>query len=416
MSGRTMTRRCFLKKSSTAVAGFAAASLAGRFPPAALGANERINVGSIGCGDRGTALLSDIVARSKKPDTGVAVVAVSDVYEVRRESARRLCGGKAYKDYRELLDQKEIDAVVIATPDHWHARMSIDAAVAGKDIYCEKPMTYTVEEAKEVARVVGEKNRVMQIGVQSTSDDIWWQARKVIREGGIGKLLWSQSGVARNSIEGDWNYYRIDPDGGPHNIDWDAFLGSAPKRPFDPDRFFRWRKYWDYSGGIATDLFYHCLARVQTALGPEFPKRVVASGGIYVFHDRETPDTFHMMIDYPSDHTVVLLGSQANAQRVPEMIRGHKATISFEPPEKPTEVVVRPEKVFADEAQERRVSTEPRPDHMDNFLQCIRTREKTHCNELVGYRVMAAIGMGVRAYREQKVMLFDSEREVVVAA
>jgi len=405
-----MTRRRFLSQSGGAAVGVAAAFIGGRFPASALGANERINIGSIGCGGRGTSLLNDIVARSKKPGSGVAAVAVSDVYDVRREQARRICGGKAYKDYRRLLEQKDIDAVIIASPDHWHARMSIDAAEAGKDIYCEKPMTYTVEEAKEVAQVVGEKKRVMQIGVQSCSDDIWWQARKIIRKKTIGKLLWTQSGVSRNSIEGDWNYYRIDPNAGPHNIDWNAFLGSAPKRPYDPDRFFRWRKYWDYSGGIATDLFYHRLGHLQIALGPEFPKRVVASGGIYVFHDRETPDTFHTMIDYPTDHTIVLLGSQANRQKVPEIIRGHRGTIRFEE----TGLVVQPEKEFEKEVEEMQVSPQPRPGHMDNFLQCIRTREKPHCNEIVGYRVMVAIGMGVRAYREQKVMLFDLEKEEVV--
>jgi len=410
MNRKGMTRRFFLKKSAGVVTGTAALFIGKRFQSTALGANDRINIGSIGCGGRGTSLLSDIVARSKTPDAGVAAIVVSDVYDARREKARKICGGKAYKDYRRLLETKDIDAVIIATPDHWHARMSIDAAEAGKDIYCEKPMTHTVEEAKEVARIVGEKRRVMQIGVQSTSDDIWWQARKLIRRKAIGKVLWTQSGVSRNSLEGDWNYYRIDRNAGPHNVDWNAFLGSAPKRPFDPDRFFRWRKYWDYSGGIATDLFYHRLGHLQIALGPEFPKRVVASGGIYVFHDRETPDTFHMMIDYPTNHTIVLLGSQANRQKVPEIIRGHKATILFEPPG----LVLQPEKEFANEVKELNVSPQPRAGHMDNFLQCIRSREKPHCNEIVGYRVMVAIGMGVRAYREQKVMLFDLEKEEVV--
>ncbi len=412
MISQRISRRDFLRTSGRTAAGAAGAFLARSVSAAALGASDRINVGLIGCGGRGTALLNDIVSRSKNPDADVAAVAVSDVYDVRREKAKELSGGKAYKDYRRLLENKDIDAVIIATPDHWHARMSIDAAHAGKDIYCEKPMTHTVEEAREVARVVGEKKRVMQVGVQSCSEDIWWQARKLVRRKAIGKLLWTQSGVSRNSVEGDWNYYRIDPNAGPHNIDWDAFLGSAPKRPYDPDRFFRWRKYWDYSGGIATDLFYHRLGHLQIALGPEFPKRVVASGGIYVFQDRETPDTFHMMIDYPSDHTIVLLGSQANRQRVPEIIRGHRGTITFEPPG----LILRPQKEFENEVKELAINPQPRAGHMDNFLQCIRTRKKPHCNEIIGYRVMVAIGMGVRAYRERKVMLFDLKNEKVLPA
>jgi predicted dehydrogenase len=412
MISQRISRRDFLRRSGRSAAAAAGSLFVRSLSAAALGANDRISIGSIGCGGRGTALLNDIVSRSKNPDADVTALAVSDVYEDRLEKARRLCHGEAYRDYRRLLDRKDIDAVIIATPDHWHARMSIDAADAGKDIYCEKPMTHTVEEARKVARVIGEKNRVMQVGVQSCSEDIWWQARKLLRRNAIGKLLWTQSGVSRNSIEGDWDYYRIDRNAGPHNINWDAFLGNAPKRPYDPDRFFRWRKYWDYSGGIATDLFYHRLGHLQVALGPEFPKRVVASGGIYVFRDRETPDTFHMMIDYPSDHTIVLLGSQANRQRVPEIIRGHKGTITFEPPG----LILRPEKEFENDVKELAMEPKPRAGHMDNFLQCVRTRKKPHCNEIIGYRVMVAIGLGVRAYREQRVMLFDVKNEKVIPA
>jgi hypothetical protein len=150
---------------------------------------------------------------------------------------------------------------------------------------------------------------------------------------------------------------------------------------------------------------------LQIALGPQFPRRVTAGGGVFVFHDREVPDTFHMLVDYPTDHTVALLTSMANEQGVPEVIRGHEATMTFEDPG----VVVRPERPYAEGRGEIRVGTEPRLDHMDNFLQCVRTREQPHCDPQTGYRVMVAIALGVMAYRQNKAMIFDPEREELVA-
>jgi hypothetical protein len=228
------------------------------------------------------------------------VIAVCDIYEPRKQRAKDICGGQLFHEYTDLLALDDLDAVVIATPDHWHARISIDAMNAGKDVYCEKPMTLYWEEAKEVARTQALTGRVMQVGAQSASEDRVWKANEVIRSGALGKLLWSQGGYSRNSRDGEWNWY-IEPEASPQNLDWKRFLGSAPQRPFDPERFFRFRKYWDYSGGIATDLFYHTLAHMEIALTPEFPRRVSAGGGIFIFHDREVPDTFHMLIDYPTD-------------------------------------------------------------------------------------------------------------------
>jgi predicted dehydrogenase len=333
-------------------------------------------------------------------------VAVCDIYEPRKERAKELSKGDVYHDYRKLLERPDIDAVVIASPDHWHARQAIDAMGAGKDVYLEKPMTYTWKEAKQVAETVKRTGRVLQVGAQSCSDDRFWKANQLIEQGAIGKVLWTSGGYCRNSVGGEWNY-KIDEDASPANLDWKAFLGSAPKRSFDKERFFRWRKYWDYSGGIATDLFYHVLSHLQIALGPEFPKRVSAGGGIYVQRDRDVPDTFHMIIDYPSDHTVVLCSSMANKQSVPELIRGHEATMYFEGPG----IVVRPEEEFKDKHQELTVAREARLGHMENFLECIRTRNTPHLDADTAYKTMVAIALGVESYRKEKVMRFDSEKE-----
>lgn len=404
---RKITRRDFLKQSALAAA---AAGMYSMAAPSALGANELLNIGVIGCGGRGTGLLQDVVSRSENPDANIKVIAVCDIYEPRKQRAQEICKGQLFHEYTELLALDDVDAVIIASPDHWHARMSIDAMNAGKDVYCEKPMTLYWEEAKEVARVQALTGRVMQVGAQSASEDRVWKANDVIRQGGLGKVLWSTGGYCRNSREGEWNWW-IDPEASPQNLDWKRFLGSAPERPFDPERFFRFRKYWDYSGGIATDLFYHTLAHMEVALTPELPKRVSAAGGIFAFHDREVPDTFHMLIDYPSDHTVLLTSSMANRQGVDDVIRGHEATLRFGGPG----VIVEPEDEYKNERQRLEIAQEPRADHMTNWLECLRSRKQPHLDAQAAYKTMVAIALGVKSYREGKVIHFDPEKEEVIA-
>ncbi|MBP6963351.1 MAG: Gfo/Idh/MocA family oxidoreductase [Armatimonadetes bacterium] len=406
---RSFSRRDFIKGSAAAIGLGIIGAGPSMAAPRVLGANDRILIGVIGCGGKGTDHLRKLVEKSKDPAARIAVVAVCDIYEPRKDRGKRTCGGDVYHEYRKLLERSDLDAVVIATPDHWHARMATDAMEAGKDVYLEKPMTYTWEEARELVGVVKQTGRVLQVGAQSCSDDRWWKANKLIRDGAIGKVLWTTGSFSRNSTRGEWNY-PIDEGANADNLDWKAFLGSAPKRSFDVERFFRWRKYWDYSGGIATDLFYHVLSHLQIALGPEFPKRVSAGGGIYVQHDRDVPDTFHMIIDYPSDHSVVLCSSMANRQAIPELIRGHEATMYFEGPG----VVVRPEEEFADRRQEISVALEPRLGHMENWLDCIRTRNRPHLDVETAYRTMVAIGLGVQSYRKERVMKFDPEKQRVV--
>jgi predicted dehydrogenase len=410
-----LSRRAFLR--STA-AGAAAAGLSAFTVPATgrvLGASERIAVGVIGTGGRGTHLVNT-VNKLKADGKGVEVSAVCDIYLKRLESARQLAGlakEAAHTDYPAIVKDKGIDAVVVATPDHWHAKMTLDALKAGKDVYCEKPMTYTIEEAKEVAETVRVEDRVLQVGGNSNSEDRWAKANELIRKGVIGKVVLTTAHHSRNNREGQWNY-AIDADANPaKNLNWREFLGPAPFRSWDPDRFFRWRKYWDYSGGIATDLFYHQLGHLMVALGPEFPKRVTANGGIYVWHDREVPDTFTMTIDYPSNHTILMMATMANQVGINEAIRGHEGTISFEDPGfkvRFEEVITGPK----DEITHQNKRGGGAYEHMENFFECMRTREEPVFPAALGYKVMVAIGMGVLAYRRVRTLLWDARKQRVV--
>lgn len=400
-----ITRRNFLR----AVAAGAGAVAVGRpVWSKNISPNDRIRIGVIGCGGMGTGHLRRLVDMSKNPEEGVEVVGVCDIYEPRKQRAKEISQARLHHEYEEMLARSDVDAVVIATPDHWHAKMAMDAMHAGKDVYLEKPMTRTWQESFQVHDTVKATGRVLQVGAQSTSEDRWWRARDWIRTGEIGKVLWTKSSFCRNSREGEWNWH-IDPDAGPHNLDWKRWLGPAPKRPWDPDRYFRFRKYWDYSGGIATDLFYHILSHLLVALGPEMPKYVSAHGGIYVQHDREVPDTFHMLIDYPSQHTVVLCSSMANRQSLEETIYGHEATLHFED----GGFLRAPEEEFKDQRPEIRVRERARPDHMHNFLECVRTRQRPHCDAELALATMVAIGLGVDAYRKRQTIEFDAEKRRV---
>jgi predicted dehydrogenase len=415
------TRRDFLGRGTAVVVG-GVAPLMGKPASRVLGANDRIQLGIIGVGGNGGGMLRQFV-RQGEEQNDVKVVAACDVYSRYRERAQKTAGlpdKDAYLEYRELLARNDVDGVVISTPDHWHAQMAIDAMAAGKDVYLQKPMTLTTDEAKEVAEAAAKHKRILQVGSQHLSDPRHHRAKELIAAGEIGELLWAQGTYSRNSRVGEWNYH-VDEKASPETIDWRRWLGSAPKRPFSAERFFRWRKYWDYSGGIATDLFYHKLGPLLYAMGPQFPTRVTGSGGIYVQRDREVPDTYATIIEYPNFY-INLSASMANAaagKYFPEVIYGHKGTIVFER----NRISVVPEPVFAppDEAGYPRgakvIDVGPSNGqrlHTDNFLACMRSRKQPQLDPRLGYQIMAAIKLGVDSYHEGKVMCFDpaTEREV----
>lgn len=432
-------RRGFLKRAGSMGAGLAVAGRAFSAnnklnPGRVVGANDRINVGLIGCGGRGTYVAK---AFAKHGETNNShIVAVCDVYVKRRRLNAENHQAKAYADYREILARPDIDAVIVATPDHWHAPIALEAMDKGKDVYLEKPMCHTTEETKKLVDTTRESKRVVQVGSQTTSADQWWKAKKAIADGMVGKIIMSQGSYHRNSIEGEWNW-PIDANAGPNGkgddyIDWDAWLGSAPKRPWDADRFFRFRKYWDYSGGIATDLFFHVVAPLNICWDkPQFPTRVVASGGIYAFHDREVPDTFHLMAEYPEGHSLVLSSSMANSQHIPGLIRGHEGTLimvehgMFE--RYSPYLTMKPELVRPANAEDR-AERVPFPGykfgkdevkipveqsdmmklHVDNFIACMRSREKPHLDVETAAHAQILINLAVESYRENKVRYWDA--------
>ena len=385
-------------------------SVSARSAARVIGSGDRINLGMIGIGGNGFGNLKSFVAQSEEKKD-VEIVAISDIYSKRKERARttaKLEPKDVHHDYRDLLARPDVDGVFIATPDHWHAQMAIDAMAAGKDVYLQKPMTYTIEEARQVAEAAAKYKRVLQVGSQHLSDPRWHKARELIAAGEIGELLWAQTTYSRNSNTGEWNYY-VDEEGTPENIDWARWLGTAPKRPFSAERYFRWRKYWDYSGGIATDLFYHRLGPILYAMGAQFPTRVSSSGGIYVQKDREVPDTYATTVEYPNFY-ITLSSSMANAagnQYFPQVIYGHKGTIVFSD----EGFSVLPEGAPRD-AKGKDVAAELAAPinrlHTDNYLECMRTRQQTALNPDLGYKIMTAIRLGVDSYREGKVKFFDA--------
>jgi len=430
------TRRDFMKQVSAVAAAGAVASagsptVARQAPMAAkgriMGANDRINVGFVGCGGRMNAHIRRVMERQKERGD-VQAVAVNDIWDKRKQRAREATGVEersVYHDSHEVCARPDVDVVVIASPDHWHHPQAMDALRSGKDVYLEKPMTYTVDEAKDIADAVKATGRVLQVGSQYTSMDHFWKAKKAIADGLLGEVMWASGGFGRNRNQrGEWNY-AIDADATEKTLDWKAFLGSAPKRPFDPERYFRWRKYWDYSGGIATDLFYHSVSPLLLTIGGEFPLRVTSSGGIYHQKDREVPDTFFMNVDYP-EWTMQLACSVGSGVGAPLIVHGSQATLFIAQNSESlvnTQMEVVPDQEYRDEfvkktgAEVLKIDVQPVPrgghPHMDNFLECVRTRKEPNLPARLGYQAMAAIGMGVQAYRQSEVLFFDRRREKV---
>jgi predicted dehydrogenase len=335
----TITRRGFLGAAST----LTAASYA-----QIAGANERLRIGVIGCGGMSMHHMKSLV-KVREADN-LEFVNVCDIYDKRAQAAAELTGGKIVKDYRHVLQNKDVDYVLIATPEHWHYQMAMDAADAGKHMYCEKPMTHTVEQSKRLVAKVKSKPIKMQVGVQGMSDDSYETAYKYVKDGLLGTVVMAQIDYSRNNKD-DFFVYPIEEDAKPGvNLDWKAWLGQAPKREWDPYRYFRWRNYWDYSGGIATDLFIHRVTRIIKALNLTFPERAVGSGGTFEFKDSkaEIPDTFNVMLEYPGGPQVVLISSMANDTPIEHVLRGHHATLTFTR----TGFTIRPQGLFSQDAKE----------------------------------------------------------------
>ncbi|MFW6108323.1 MAG: Gfo/Idh/MocA family protein [bacterium] len=410
-TSRAIGRRRFLRQAAGVAAAWGAASRVFGTPgsPDAVGANERIQTGHIGVGGMGSGHLRTLLGMAEKAQYNVRVAAVCDIYKPRLEHAKEVSKAKGYHAHEDLLADPDVDAVILATPAHNHAHQATDALEAGKDLYCEKPMTLYWQDARHVAETARRTNRIVRVGVQGASDGRMWRVRQLIEEGRIGKLLWTTKGDCRNSRHGIFNY-GIDRNASPKNLDWERFLGPAPYRPFEPERFFRWRKYWEYGGGLAGDILFHQLGHTMVAVGPRFPRRAVAAGGTYVDLDSEIPDVFHMMLDYPGGFTVVLVCSMVNATNVDFVFRGHRASLAL----RRGTVELRPERAFAKEVRAETFPPVPRDWYMLDFLNSVRSRTPTDIDADVGYRVAVGIDLANKAFRQDKAVLFDPATQQVV--
>jgi predicted dehydrogenase len=416
---KTINRRSFIGTTAfTSLSALSAKSV--------IGANDRLGFGVIGVGGRGFGAHAKAIDALKNQGMNVFVTAVCDAYRPRMQTAVDRFEAKGYMDHKELLADSNVDIVTIATPDHQHGYQAIDAVHAGKDVYCEKPVTHwrQFDLTKKLAHEVKKSDRVFQLGSQGMSDGAWSLMKKLVQDGQIGQPIHAECGYFR---VGDWGErgMRIDdPNAKPGNdLDWDAFLGDSPKRPFDVSRFFRWRMYEDYAGGPVTDLFPHSYTPVLSILGVTLPSKVVATGGKFRYQEREIPDTFNMLVDYPEKITVACLGTQGNnfagtgargaGGRLP-IIRGWEGTLTVDG----KEIVFTPAEGSKKKAQ--RFAIEHGEDwygYWKAFIKCCHERDtNTLSNADMAYHVQTALQMAMLGFREEKVAIFDAKKEKITMA
>jgi predicted dehydrogenase len=434
-----VSRRQFIN--TTAGAAAAAAGLLGSPGTArAAGANGRLGIGLVGAGARGRTHL-DVLLRMFAAGRPVQPVAVCDVFDRHREekaemvqlgyktsSGRRVPGtGRRpllSADYRHIIESPDVDVVLISTPDHWHGRIAADALRAGKHVYCERPMTHTIPEALDVLRAWRESDRVMQVGVQRTSDGRWRAANEFIRAGGIGKVVQAQTEYFRNSAGGQWRSTGLSRDMTPANIDWEMFLGSrvglAPKMPFDRAKFAQWRCYWPFGSGPFGELFVDRLTQMLAATGARFPRRVTAAGGIFWERDgREVPDTVTLVADYDEGMQILVTATMCCDHPIEQCIRGQQGTIVFDLGKDGFDVLPERPQITRSADTRRRHIAAPRPedetlDHWENFVAAIERNDPAHCHNPPDLAAAATVAvlMGVQSYREGKVLEWNGEEAV----
>ena len=383
--------------------------------------NAKLGVGYIGTGGRAYSHLDAVNYLKTQRNAAVEIVAVCDAYRPRLKKAGEAFKAKTYSDHRELLADKNVDIVCIATPDHLHGYQAIDALRAGKHVYCEKPVTHwrQFDLMKQLAAEVKKSGKTFQAGTQFMSDDSWHVGKRLIKEGLIGQPIHAECGYFR---VGDWGERGMpidDPKAQPGpDLNWEAFLGDSPKRPFDVSRYFRWRMYEDYAGGPVTDLYPHILAPVVSMLGVTFPSLVVASGGMYRYAEREVPDTFNLLIDYPEKITVAVLGTQGNdymgpAGRLPT-IRGWEGTLTFVA----KEVIFTPAE--GSQKKPRKFPIAHREDFIlfwETFLDACRKGSQQTLSPIdLAYHTQTPLIMAALAHRQSKVARFDPQNQQILLA
>lgn len=397
-----MLRRDLLKRVTSAATAMTAASYS-----RVMGANDTVQLGLIGSGERGRHVMNQFLLTNQ-----VNVGAVCDIYSENIDKARqKATNARNFADHRKLLEVKELDAVLIATPDHWHFTTACDAMRAGKDVYVEKPLTLKIEEGPEIVKVARMNDRVCQVGMQQRSGVHYIRAKKeYIDTGKLGKIS-----LVRTWWHGNTYHLRKAPESlatRPSNLDWGRFLGPLKWRDWDPQQYWNWRAYLDFGGGQVTDLFTHWIDVVHMYMGQDTPVSAVASGGVYTYKDgRTAPDTINVLLEYPGDYTATFEATLAPG------IRG--AGIEF-CGTKGKLYIDRSRFEFLEAtrgATPVEVKAEPQDmtlDHVKNFVECIKTRNRPNGDVLIGHRSAQASHLGNIAYVQKRRLNFDPQREEIL--
>lgn len=399
------SRRRFIRQTAQGAVGAGIALTAGNWQRV-LGANDRIRLGVIGTGNRG-----QDVSNAFMKQEGLEIVALSDAYDVYLNQLQEKVGGKAraFPDYRGMLDDKAVDAVFIATPDHWHTQMAIDACKAGKDIYIEKPLTFTIEEGHRIINAVKESKRVMQVGLQQRSGEHYIEAkREYFDSGKIGKITLVRTWWHGNSYHLRRPNFKDKPAG----LDWRRFLGPATYREFDAHQFYNWRAYLDFGGGQITDLFTHWIDVVHWYVNEDVPVTANAVGGVYHYNDgRTAPDTIAIQLEYPSSWAATFeatLAPGARGAAIEFMGTGGRLYIDrggYVWQE------MTPRRAAPTPPVERKTSEDLNAVHVKNFLECVRSRKLPNSDVVSAHRSALASHLGKIAYIEKKRINYDPNIE-----
>jgi predicted dehydrogenase len=386
--------------------------------------NDQIRIGVIGTGGMGGGHCDALTKLASSGRVNARIEALSDVCQPRlaamKARVEKAQGGAevaTYADYRDVLRRADIHAVLIATPEHWHAKMGEEAIKAGKDIYIEKPMTLNLKEALRLQKVAhANPDVVVVVGTQFVMTPSYQAAKKLIAEGAIGKPVWSQTSYCRNSKEGEWTYYRIDPDWQPGvNLDWDTWCGPLGKAKWDPEIYARWRRYKKYSSGIIGDLLVHHMTPTIAALNVGWPVRVIGSGGHYVDKKMENFDQVNLTVEFEKEHTMVVAGSTCNELGFERVIRGNKGNLFVGG----RTAIVRPERIYAEEVDEREIPAPANAERNDqdalrlHWLECVRTRQKPASDVDLGTQVMVIVDLAQRSMWEGAAFEYDPAKQKV---
>ena len=376
---------------------------------------EPIKIGVIGTGGMGSGHCGAIANLNKAGRESVEIVAVSDVAIPRmNDTATSLTEKQGfevaqYQDYSQLLARDDIHGVLIASPEHWHAQMAIDAILAGKDVYVEKPMTYDLEDAVALWDVQKANDQLVQVGTQKVMLAKYAKARELLRSGAIGKPVWSQTSYCRNSPDGEWNYYGIDDRVIPgETLDWDAWCGPMGQRDWDPLVYFRWRRYHEFSTGIIGDLLVHVMTPLIWAVDGGWPLRVQAVGGHYVDKEMDNFDQVNLNLQFENDHTMIVAGSTCNDTGLETLVRGDMADMYMGG----NNIKVTPQRPYVDELDPEEHNFAGINDHDElrlNWLSCMRTREENASTVDMAMKVMVAVDLSHRSMWEGHTFAFDPE-------